>query len=555
MPVILVNSETSELQRLKDQGRVYLKSNQLDKALKTYAAILRDHPEDVDTLLILGDSYLVAGDRNSAIFLYREAAHFAPDRVDIERRIGLAEVEPDGGETLPPGLSPTEPRAIAHLLRRLTGKQTLISENEVRQAEQLLNEVMHSASPAKMVSDRLDEIDALLPALIELNIRQARTEGRADLAETLEDIMANLILQVEPGEMEDIHTHSNKEPAKARPAQVKSVLVTGKFSHESPFRQALIVKTLGEQGYDVTTQMPRAGETWDQYDLVIAHNPHGNLDLMRGLAARAGARLPILVDLDVDFHLLPTDHPNYATLGLGEPGVARALTAALQLADCVTVGTEAAAESLQQAGYNPVVIPDGWHRSNLLWYKPAPLRTTLNLGLMLMQGQLEDAASIRRAVVRILREFPQSRLVISGDPKVYQLFDSVPDTRRMFLPPVEMEDYPYLLAQFDFLLAPLRDIPYNHQRSDRILVEAGVRRIPWIASPVRPYLNWASGGLIASSLDEWYTHLRGLMQDHEMRLKLGQAGYQKALQRELQPLGKSWHQLIQQLLSSHQGRR
>lgn len=554
MPVILVNSETSELQRLKDQGRVYLKSNQLDRALRTYAAILREHPDDVDTLLILGDSYLVAGDRTSAITLYRDAARFAPERIDIERRIGLAEVEPDAGD-LPAGLSPTEPRAIAHLLRKLTGRQTLVSDNEVQRAEQLLHEVMHSGSPAKMVAERLDEIDALLPALIELNIRQARTEGRGDLAEALEDIMANLILQTDPEPTPPPTDRPTAEPAQARQAQVKRILVAGVPSRETPHRQALIAKALGEQGFEITQQLPRPGETWDQYDLVIAHNPQGDLNLMRGLAARAGARLPIVVDLDTDFTQMPADHPDYSRLGTAEPGAARALTAALQLADSLTTGSEAAAEALRKAGYPAQVIPDAWHRSNLLWYKPAPPRTTLNLGLMVMPGMLEDTATIRRAVVRILREFPQARLVISGDPKVYQLFDNVPDTRRMFLPPVDMDDYPYLLAQFDYILWPLRETPFNQLRSDRLLVEAGVRRIPWVAAPVRAALDWKVGGMTAATVDEWYLHLRALMQDQEMRLKLGQAGYQKSLQREIQPIGRTWQGLVMQLLGVKGGRR
>jgi hypothetical protein len=78
---------------------------------------------------------------------------------------------------------------------------------------------------------------------------------------------------------------------------------------------------------------------------------------------------------------------------------------------------------------------------------------------MMMQGDVEDATQIRRAVTRVMREFPQVRLAVSGDPQVYQMFDSISATRRFYLPPLDPEDYPYLLSQIDILLAPLNDNP------------------------------------------------------------------------------------------------
>lgn len=529
--------ETKELERLKLQGQAYLKSNQVDKALIIYAGILQEHPDDVVSLLILGDSYLVAGDRKAALSLYREASRWAPQRKDIERRIELLQrnCAPSLFESSPK-YQPTQPQAVFGLLQNLTGKP-VISEEEVQRAQVLLDEVLQADSPAQAVAEHLDEIDTLLPALIELNIRQARSEGRVDLAEDLQNLLADVYLQI------DLNALAGK-PAAGNVIQAQRVLVVGIDSYESPFRRTLLAQALADLGYEVSQD---AGSDWNAYDLVLAHNPHGRPDLMKRIAVRVAAGLPVVLDLDLDFAGLTEEHPDYETLGPGDPQVARAYTAALQICDRITVASSGAAEKLRKEGYQVLMVPDGWNQRNALWQRPVSGRTSLNIGIMTVPGQMEDVLPIRRAVVRILREFPQTRLVISGDPQLYQLFDNVPEVRRLFLPTVEPEDYPYLLSQVDILLVPLCDNEVNQQRSDRRLMEAGVRQIPWIASPTQAHGEWKAGGIVARSYDEWYSHLRNLVTEREMARSLGAAGHEQALQREMHFLGRTWASLIQEL--------
>jgi glycosyltransferase involved in cell wall biosynthesis len=151
-------------------------------------------------------------------------------------------------------------------------------------------------------------------------------------------------------------------------------------------------------------------------------------------------------------------------------------------------------------------------------------------------------------VLRVLREFPHAQLVIGGDAQVYQLFDRLPESRRMFLPPVQAEEYPYLLGQVDILMVPLRDTPFNRARSDRRLMEAGARRVPWVASPIPAYITWEAGGLIAYSAEDWVSHLRQLILDADLRTSLGQAGWRKAEQREMSHIAKLWIEIIEETL-------
>jgi len=85
----------------------------------------------------------------------------------------------------------------------------------------------------------------------------------------------------------------------------------------------------------------------------------------------------------------------------------------------------------------------------------------------------------------------------------------------------------------DILLVPMRDTPFNRCQSDRRLVEAGARRLPWIASPIPAFITWETGGLIADTPDEWFSHLGQLILDPDLRSTLGQAGWRKAESREM----------------------
>jgi glycosyltransferase involved in cell wall biosynthesis len=154
------------------------------------------------------------------------------------------------------------------------------------------------------------------------------------------------------------------------------------------------------------------------------------------------------------------------------------------------------------------------------------------------------------ALSRIIREFPNTRIVILGNPQAYRLFDGLPENRRMYLPLVAAEEFPYLLSQLDILLVPLRNLPYNLSLPDTTLVEAGARGIPWIASPIPAFRSWDAGGLISESPDEWHLNLRHLVMDADLRARLGKAGKQAAQTREMGQLANLWLKLIAQVTAS-----
>lgn len=316
-----------------------------------------------------------------------------------------------------------------------------------------------------------------------------------------------------------------------------------------PSRLALPAEALATLGHHSTLARDFPLESLSEFDAILAHCPHYDPSLVEGLAACADAGIPVLLNLDANFEAMPLDHPGYLTLGLGTLELSKAYAASLSIAEKICVPNSILGETFKANGYPVHVIPDGWSRGNPLWKKQPSPRYALNLGWLGSPGQLEDLAVIRRIVLRLLREFPQVRLILSGDSRAYPLFEGVPESRRLYLPPVIDEDYPYLLGQLDIFLAPLRNTPFNRSSSDRWLVEAGARGIPWVASSSPTAIEWGAGGLLADSLDKWHAHLKRLIIDEDDRLALGQAGRLKAGEREMSHLVYDWLELFYSVVS------
>jgi glycosyltransferase involved in cell wall biosynthesis len=526
-----------ELKRLRDLGRYYLQSNKIDQALITFVTLLDKFPDDIGSIIILGDSYLMAGDPAAAKDLYQVALDLEPDRNDVQHRIQLAENTVSSESGIAGGFPPLHTQAVNRLIERLTGKPPSIDEEQINRAAELLDKTINSDSPASSVSEHLDEIDALLPAILELNIRQARSQGRADLAADLLDLQNSLIAD-NPGSLKNKNPVEFQSLMPASQKEVTRVILVGEPSFYSPYRQNVMAAALEQAGIIVEEDWESQPIPWVGFDLVIAHNPHTNPIFMKALAAWAGAGNPILADLDTDFRIL-------SKARLSET---RSFNALIQLADILTFPSTQAALRFSEEGYRALTIPDGWSQKNSLWQKDAPESAKFNIGIFSDAGKSEDVALIRRAAIRILREFPQTRLVLSGDPEVYPLFDSIPDTRRIYLPPTESDDYPYLIAQADIHLFPYQNNESARLVSDRKLMEAGVRKIAWIASSNPAVEEWNVGGFIARSMDDWYSHLKTLIQDHELRSNLAQEGHNKALEREASKMASIWASVVQKAI-------
>jgi len=541
-------SDKSALQTRKELGLAHLNADRIEEGLKIYAMILRDYPEDVESYIVIGDCYLAQGEVETASQLYAYALELSPGNSEIMRRLRLVKKE-KGAQGEKSEMPVPELRAIGRVLQRIMGKTAAVTEQELERAVKFLDEIRNSERPALAVAERLGEIEELIPALLELNVRQARAEGRPELASALDELLESVRSQLSSSSAGVQHSVPEKPIAAHPNLPIKAnILFLVPSAHQLSNRAIMAYRALLARGYSATLASTQTKLSQQKYDLAIAFNPHGDPQLMEFMAACASAKIPIILDIEDDFEEMPIAHPSYPDFGLASEEKNRIYLASLMLAHVITTPGAELAEKLSTSGRNAKVIPHGWMQRNGLWDKPVARRHTVNIGWLGSREQLEDVASIRRMVLRVLREFPYTQLVIGGNAQVYQLFDRIPESRRIFLPPAQPDDYPYLLSQMDILLVPLRDTLFNRMQSDLRLMEAGIRRIPWIASPMPAFVAWGAGGYIAYTDEDWVTHLRALVQEPKLRTSLGNEGWRKAEQREMSRLGELWQLVIEEVL-------
>ncbi len=140
-------------------------------------------------------------------------------------------------------------------------------------------------------------------------------------------------------------------------------------------------------------------------------------------------------------------------------------------------------------------------------------------------GDLETLAG----VVPPLQKLGLISLQHSGAHPMAPSFASkwgITETSVKVLPATDPEDYPSLLTM-DIGIAPLRDTPFNHAKSDIKILEYSASGIPWIASDLPAYATlqklWGLGRIAKKNkAKEWQKHIKELL-DPKVRAEEGQA--------------------------------
>jgi glycosyltransferase involved in cell wall biosynthesis len=245
---------------------------------------------------------------------------------------------------------------------------------------------------------------------------------------------------------------------------------------------------------------------------------------------------------------MPTIHPGYSKVGPGNPEGIKALEDVLHQADMLFVSSAALGESYK--GFCPkiTVLAPRWDQSNPLWNKEAPRRETINLGLIGHHLLAKDASLLSTSLKRLVRENPKTLVTLGGDTALYAALSDLPVDKTLFLPLPSVGDYPYLLSEVDILLLPHKNSPYNQNLSDLPVLEAGIRRIPWVATPIPSYQSWREGGVFVEKPEDWYPALKKLIENTNLRNELGTAGRKIAEQRQAGQQLDQWQEIFSNLI-------
>ena len=138
----------------------------------------------------------------------------------------------------------------------------------------------------------------------------------------------------------------------------------------------------------------------------------------------------------------------------------------------------------------------------------------------------EDFELIKPALVKILKKYENVQLELVGalslpdDLKAYE-------ERITMLPFVDFTKLPAMIRRFDVNLAPLRDTLFNAAKSSIKWMEAGLVKVPTVASDVGDFSDSITDGKdgVLCKDDEWYETLARLVEDEGQRQRLGEGAY------------------------------
>jgi glycosyltransferase involved in cell wall biosynthesis len=282
----------------------------------------------------------------------------------------------------------------------------------------------------------------------------------------------------------------------------------------------------------------------ENFDLVIFSRPHH--DSLMVSYKRLG--VPVIVDMDDDFHAIPSAHPGYKFVGEGDMLYLAKLDNCMYLADKITVATENLKARLGAHNPNITVIPNGWSADNFNWMvKRSIHKDRFIFGWGGTITHRDDFKMCIGPIKSILKKYPQAMISIAGDLELYKHFINVPETQKLFMPMVDYYLYPVTLSLWDVLLAPLEDTYFNQAKSDIKLVDAGARGVPYIASNISIYQDWEGSGILVQP-DGWYNAMEQLIEHPELCQAMSARGEFLARKREMTVVAELWKQTIEEYI-------
>jgi len=188
-----------------------------------------------------------------------------------------------------------------------------------------------------------------------------------------------------------------------------------------------------------------------------------------------------------------------------------------ELADLVTTPSAWLAETFRNAGAPAVRVIENYVIDDMMRAR-GPRIGELTVGWVAAEEHRLDAEALGIAGVleRLLDAHPQLHVATLG------LDLRIPNERYHRIAPVPLPELSRHISTFDVGLAPLcPEVEINHARSNIKVKEYAALGIPWLASPIGPYvgLGEREGGRLVAA-DGWHTELEALIGAPRARRRL-----------------------------------
>lgn len=243
--------------------------------------------------------------------------------------------------------------------------------------------------------------------------------------------------------------------------------------------------------------------------------------------------MKVIYDLDDNVWELPDYNPAKQQFDAYRQG----FTACIQGVDLVTVSTRFLRKEVKKHVRNlvniytkkeiPIVVAE--NRIDPRFLSAPEYNEKLTVGWQGSSSHIGDLLIIEDTVKRLATEYRDVDFEFRGcdPPPALRMLKNV--THRMWMPVAE---YGMRMPKFGWhiALAPVTDHHFNDSKSCLKQIETGYCRIPCLASWITPYVEFAEHDpelkwLLCAGPSAWYTKLRALINDPDLRKELGERSY------------------------------
>lgn len=171
----------------------------------------------------------------------------------------------------------------------------------------------------------------------------------------------------------------------------------------------------------------------------------------------------------------------------------------------------------------------------------------------------ENLALLMNPLIRLAKEYDIRFKIVSylGDLRVKRMFSKLEKLMEIdygLKQWVLMDQFAKLLSDIDIFVAPLQKTPWYEGKSALRVGLGMAMGIPVVASPVgeqRYVIKHGINGFLARNEEEWYNYLKMLIEDEDLRKRIGKEG-RKTVEKELslEVNGRKLYEIIKTIIES-----
>ena len=140
----------------------------------------------------------------------------------------------------------------------------------------------------------------------------------------------------------------------------------------------------------------------------------------------------------------------------------------------------------------------------------------------------QDLEMVKPALLKILKEYNNVQLLILGELSNDNIFNESPSqiSKTKF---IDWKELPKIISNIDINIAPIENTTFNFAKSENKWIEASLVKVPTVASNYGEFkriIKQNETGLLCSNLNDWYTSLKTLVINENLRKTIGNNAYQ-----------------------------